>query len=101
MGVTTSGENIFAYGYSNRQTAGDVVIKSDGWAVKFSHVGKPLSNTIYAEENAIIEFTAATGGYDQNSWTDEGNVAIGGSKKTAMGYKAFATQFYHTYDKDY
>lgn len=97
LGVAASGQNIFAYGYSNRITTGNEVTTSKGWALKLNVEGKALSNYAYAEENAIIEFTAGSGGYDQSNWNERGNFAIGGSRKTSAGFAAFATEFYHNY----
>jgi hypothetical protein len=98
-GISTSGLNIFAYGFSNRVPSSNTSpLKSNGWALKLNLDGKPLANHLYKEENAVIEFTTATGGYYQSNFNKEGTLAIGGSKRTSEGYKAFATEFPHKYN---
>ena len=97
-GVTQSGQNIFGYGYSHQMKSGTDVVSSRGWAVKFSFDEEPLQNYVYTEENAIIEFTAGVGGYEQNNFNKRGSFAIGGSRKTVTGFTAFATEFVHSYN---
>lgn len=97
-GVTKSGQNIFAYGYSHQVKSGTDVVRSQGWAVRFSFDEEPLENYGYAEENAVIEFTAGVGGYEQSNWNERGSFAIGGSRKNVTGFTAFATEFLHSYN---
>lgn len=96
-GITNSGANLFAYGYANKVLSGNTSVTSKGWALKLSASGKPMTNHIYEAEDAVIEFTTASGGYEQRSFNEYGYLAIGGSKKTSAGFIAFATQLYHNY----
>jgi hypothetical protein len=97
VGVTASGQNIFAYGYSHRESSGSDVTKSNGWALQFSKIMQAMYHVVYLENNAVIRFTAAVGGYEQSDFNEHGTLAIGGSRKTSTGYAAFATEFRHRY----
>ena len=100
-GIAKSGENFFAYGYTEQVLSGSEPLSSKGWALKLSDQGKPLRNHIYEIDHAVIELTATVGGYEQNSWTNEGYVAVAGYRKVNGQYAAFATQFYHRYKEDF
>jgi len=99
-GIVRSGKNLFAFGYSDKVLSGNNPISSKGWALMLSDQGKPMRNHIYAVDGAVIEFTTACEGHEQNSFREEGYLAIGGYRKTGGQYAAVATQFYYRY-KDY